>query len=61
VWHPEKSEAAENSEEVVVSGEHGGRSWDTTEQSIRCMKHTPSFSAQEVGGGSCAAERDVSG
>ena len=44
-----------------MSGEHGRSAWDTTEQSISCMKHTPSFSAQEADGGSCAAERDISG
>jgi len=32
MWHPEKSKAAEYSEKVVVSGEHGRSSWDTAEQ-----------------------------
>jgi hypothetical protein len=44
-----------------VNGEHGRSSWVTAEESIRCMKHTQSFSAQEVDGGPCAAERDISG
>ena len=44
-----------------MSGEHGRSAWDSSEQSIRCMKHIPIFSAQEADGGSCAAERDVFG
>jgi hypothetical protein len=44
-----------------VNGEHERSFWDAAEQSIRCMKHTPSFSAREIDGGSCAAERAVSG